>query len=92
MIKFRATIYGPQITGIEILSETEKFITFLDVDFRHRQRREAKKTDSYGWFDTWAEARDWLAGVAEKSLESAKQRRLTAERLMDSVLGMTPPV
>ena len=88
----KAIIYGPRIEQREIISESEKFVTYLDADRWMKQARESKAGISYAWFDTWGDAHEWLKTVGERSLESAKQKRLAAEKFMDSVLGMAPPM
>ena len=89
MIKYKANILATGIFPIDIVSETEHYVKYIDAT--GHSRTEHRCSDYSHYFDTWKEAYQWLKEKATANLEDAKYTRQAAERLMDKILDMVPP-
>jgi hypothetical protein len=89
MIKYKANILATGIYPVEIVSETEYDVKFIDA--AGHSRYDQKRGNYSHYFDTWKEAHEWLKEKANANLEETKDNRQAAERLMDKVLDMIPP-
>lgn len=70
MIKYKASAWWPRIEKVEIVSETEKFVT---IQYGNRTRREAKLSNDSGFFDTFEEAKQFIVDYRLKRVESAQE-------------------
>ena len=76
MIKYRTGGWGKKlIVNVEIERETESSVLI-------KGRRNAKRTEYYNYFDTWAAAKKFLLTVAE---EKVARIRLNLERANDEL-------
>lgn len=69
MIKYRTNYSKDKIEKVEIVRETPKMVVV--VSHVGGERREAKQSDWACYFDTWAEARDYLLDAARKRVAPA---------------------
>jgi len=75
MKKMFRTWYDTSIEEVEVIRETAKFVVLVDL-----QRWAKRSDDHYNFFDTWAEARQFLidrektaiSGLAKKIQEHAE--------------------
>jgi hypothetical protein len=87
MKKYYTTSWsGGRIDEVEIVRETKSSVFLKDT------RRRRKVTDSERYCDTWKEAHDWLIGVAERRLSTARRQLEIAQGFSGNVRGMKEPV
>jgi len=67
MKKFRNR-YDHEIEEIEVISETEKYVTLEAVAFDGKHRREMKRSNYMNYFDTWQEAKDFLVDREKEAI------------------------
>lgn len=88
MIKYKANNISLTITKMEIDKQTEKFVFFRSGDW-NKEYKEAKSSEFYAYFDSFVEAKKWLADYHSKQedmhLERARQAGEKAEKAMRMV-------
>lgn len=76
MIKYKANGISLTVTKVEIDKQTEKFVFFRSGDWG-KEYKEAKLSEFYGYFDSFDEAKRWIADKYSKKedmhLELARQ-------------------
>ena len=88
MKKYFAWSY-PDIRAIEIAKETESYV-YIAYSDGSGSRREAKRTEDRGYFDTWSEARDFLIYAEESKIATLTRelaRRHENVRKIQEMLG-----
>lgn len=81
MKKYRTSPYGKLIETVEVERETEASVWI-------NGQRNAKRTEYHSYFDTFAEAKQHLLDLAEKSVNSAQLRLERAKERYDKVEGL----
>ena len=72
MKKYRTSLWGQLIKVVDVDRETTSSVWI-------RGRRTSKRTEDYSYFDTFAEAKQYLLGIAEREVNSARQNLERAE-------------
>jgi hypothetical protein len=87
MIKYR-TVFN-EIEAVEVLRETKTQV--VRAIGRHAtERREAKRSEHYNWFDTWGEAHAFLIERAEAEVQALRNRLEQAKGRLGNIKGMKP--
>lgn len=91
MIKFRTGLYCKgKIEQIKVISETAKTVTFA-TRLGSRERRANKRGNVENFFDTWADARDFLMREAEQKVDSARRSLELANAVLGNIKGLRQP-
>ena len=91
MIKYRTGGSGKEIEALEVVRETDHYITFV-AEWWHRksEQREKKETSHSKWFDTWEEAHAFLLERARKRVFDCEGSLHRAHERLRSVEAMKP--
>lgn len=88
MIKFK-TGFLKRIEPVEVTRETAATI-FIAND-RGIEQRHAKRSSSINYFDTWAEAHQYLMTHAQRSVDYARMQLERANSSLGNIKGMKEP-
>jgi len=88
MIKYRT--YFDKIETVEVLRETISSV-YVQTGSKKGERREAKRSSFYNYFDTWQEAHAFLVLRAEIAVDGARSRLENEERRLGQIRGMKEP-
>ncbi len=89
MIKYRT--YFDKIETVEVLRETVSSV-YVQTGSKKGERREAKRSSFYNYFDTWQEAHAFLVSNAELSVESARMNLERAKGRLGQIRAMKQPL
>jgi len=82
--KYR-TIFG-KISKEEIIRETPKMVVFLNR--AGREIKEAKRTEFQNWFDSWADAKQFLVAERETAVMDAEKALIKARQELMEMQGL----
>ena len=85
MKKYR-TWYDIKIEEIEVIRETAKYV-IMAAGLRG-ERRDAKRSDHMNYFDTWEEARQFLAETARKRITELEEKLVATKKELDAIEAM----
>ena len=75
MIKYKAGKWGSTIEAVDVERETDKFVVLSSNNaFGNGTRREAKVSDYYAYFDSWADAHKYHIDRVSKEIASAERK------------------
>lgn len=83
----------PPISEVEVVAETECFITVRETmraTGMSRDSRNAKLSRTEAFFPTWEEAHAWLVRVHRERVEHATQDLARASNALGVVMGIKP--
>ena len=87
MIKYR-TWYDTRIEEIEVVHETTCFVTVEETP--QWTRRDAKRSDNgYNYFDTWAEARQFLIDREKDAIKGHQNDITRHQEALQKIEAMT---
>lgn|SRR5574340_683707 len=95
MIKYKTHLraYSLLIEAREVIRETNSSVVYSAAYFGEPvERREAKKSDSHLWTDTWEEGHAALMAKAEAEVASLRLQLEQAKGRLGNIKGMKPPV
>lgn len=81
MKKYRTATWGKLIEAVDVDRETEASVWV-------NGRRNGKRTEYHSYFDTFAEAKQYLLDIAERSVNSARLNLARAEGHYSNVKGL----
>jgi hypothetical protein len=87
MIKYRTS--WNEIEALEVLRETNAQVVRA-VGSHASERREAKRSEYYNWFDTWEDAHAFLIERAEAEVQALRGRLEQAKGRLGNIKGMRP--
>lgn len=87
IIKFKASSIGPSIERIEVISETDHFVS-LASNYGGKPNREKKITDWYGFFDSFEDAKKFLMDEADQRVRNARRQLELANSRLGNVKGI----
>jgi hypothetical protein len=87
MIKYRTA--WNEIEALEVLRETNSQVVRA-VGSNAIERREAKRSEHYNWFDTWGEAHAFLIERAEAEVQTLRNKLEQAKGRLGNIKGMKP--
>lgn len=89
MIKYKLETYSGKIEAVNVVKETEKFITCTySYCGREHQRRVGKDGAYEKYFDSWSEAKDNHVSSCESRLLSAELALQSAKEKLEKALSM----
>ena len=88
MKKYR-TWYDLKIEEIEVIRETAKYVVIAAG--RRGERRDAKRSDHTNYFDTWEEARQFLAETARREIADLEEKLVATKKELDVIEAMQEP-
>jgi hypothetical protein len=94
VIKFRTS--GGEIKQVEVTKETAKFVTVVYEDLwrvgtdKTYERREAKVSDYYCYFDKWELAHEHLLKKAQDKCAGLRNQLERANGELGNIKGMKP--
>lgn len=90
MKKFR-TWYDTNIEEVEVVKETTNYVTVIETWMgKQQERRDAKRSDhGHNYFDTWAEAKDFLIDREKSAIVDLLQQIATHEEMLRKIEEMT---
>ena len=93
IIKFKASITWPNIERVTVEKETAQSVWIRGWAFENgagsgEPARAAKASEYVSYFDTWAEAKQFLLDKAETQIVCAHQRLAIANDYLGNVKGM----
>lgn len=91
MTKYKTSSWRLDIQEVEILKESEHFV-FIDHKDCASSYREAKRSDSGGYYDTFEEAKAALIETKERKVESYRNGLQHYEMELEKVRSLTAPV
>lgn len=91
MTKFKTSSWRLDIQEVEILKETEHFVFIAHKDCASSYR-EAKRSDSGGYYDSFEEAKAALIEAKELRVRSYRDGLQHYEKELEQVLKLTAPV
>lgn len=87
MIKYKASVISKKITAVEVIRETEKFIVF---GHSGREFKEAKISEYTAYFDSFEDAKRWIAGFYKKQIDSTRAKLSAYKSALEFALSLEP--
>lgn len=88
MIKYRAGFLSRTIVRVEVIRETEKAVYFLR---NGEERRMFKESEMYGFYDTFAEAKESLLALIRGKADIYETALKRSIELLKEVASMEEP-
>lgn len=90
MKKYR-TWYDDRIEAVEAVKETANYVTIRETWMgRASDSRCAKRSDSMNYFDSWAEARDFLVDREKAEIDRARNEMDMHTERLAKIMEMKP--
>jgi hypothetical protein len=89
LIKYKASYHWePRIIGVEITRETKSSVFFLSKTPKGSELTERKFTTYHRYFDTFEEAKAFLAETYQRKVDSKRRELEVAKSYLGNVKGM----
>ena len=90
---YRANEWATEVTPVETVAHTEKFVTIMQGTWRgvDEPRRVARVSEGYSYFPEWQQARDHLVNVYSRNLASHEERAKKERERIAATMLLTPP-
>ena len=83
--------WKPEIKPVEVIGETECFITMPNPTGKGKPWREAKRTDDYAYFPSWDDAHSFMLNQVGDRVRRIRTQLEQAKGTYGNVKGMKKP-